>query len=84
MTAQAQQRSARFAADAAELTVQELWLHYFSIGGNVRAFELDAYLNGVYPLPVGDRNLVALALNELIDDLPQRPRAVFDDDVVSP
>lgn len=63
------------------MTVQTLWLHYFSVGGNLRAFELEAYLNGAYLLPVAERNLVALALNEVIDTLPQRPRAAFDDDL---
>lgn len=84
MTAQAQQRSTQIAAQDAALTAPDLWLYYFSVGGNLRAFDIDAYLNGVYPLPVGERNLIALALNEMIDALPPRPRAVFDDDLVFP
>ncbi|MCU1633692.1 MAG: hypothetical protein JWM61_2344, partial [Micrococcaceae bacterium] len=48
-------------------------------GGTLESFELDAYLHGMYPLPLGDRNMIALALNELIDDLPRRPKAEFVD-----
>lgn len=84
MTAQAQQHSTQRAAQDAELTARDLWLHYFSVGGNLPVFDIDAYLNGVYPLPVGERNLIALALNEMIDALPQRPKAAFDDDLVFP
>lgn len=72
-----QQHSTWLAAHAAGLTAEDLWLHYFSIGGNLQAFELDAYLHGICPLPQGDRNMIALALNELIDDLPPRPKAEF-------
>lgn len=79
MTEQAQQHSAQLAAEAAGLTAQRFWLHYFSIGGHLRAFELEAYLYGAYSVPVGERNLIAVALNEMIDALPPRPRAAFDD-----
>ncbi|WP_247826775.1 hypothetical protein [Arthrobacter antioxidans] len=79
-----QQHSAQLAATAAGLTAQELWLHYFSVGGNLRAFELDAYLHGAHPLPAGERNLVAHALNEMIDALPPRPKAAFDDELALP
>jgi hypothetical protein len=61
----------------AELTTYDVWLQYFSIGGNIKFFEVDAYLRGLYPLPPAERDLIAMALNELIDDLPQRPRAAF-------
>ena len=77
MTAQTQQHSTWFAAHSASLTANDVWLHYFSIGGNLEAFELDAYLHGIYPLPQDERNTIATALNEMIDDLPQRPKAEF-------
>lgn len=71
MTQETQQQSVRLAAREADLTADELWLHYYSIGGNLTAFELDAYLHGMYPAPAGEQNMIAWALNELIDDLPQ-------------
>ena len=81
MTQQTQQRSAWRAAHAAGLTASDLWLHYHSIGGLLEPLELDAYLHGMYLLPQGERNRVAVALNELIDDLPPRPKADFVDDL---
>ena len=77
MTAQTQQRSAKLAADHAQLTAEDLWIHYYGVGGNLGVFELDAYLHGVCSLPQSERNTVALALNELIDEPPRRPRAEF-------
>lgn len=77
MTQRTQQHSTWLAAREAGLAADDLWLHYFSVGGNLQPFELEAYLHGMYPLPVGERNTIALALNELIDDLPQRRKAEF-------
>ncbi|RJT79083.1 hypothetical protein D6T63_10635 [Arthrobacter cheniae] len=79
MTQHTQQHSTWLAARAADLSANDLWAHYYSVGGTLESFELDAYLHGMYPLPLGDRNMVALALNELIDDLPRRPKAEFVD-----
>lgn len=62
--------------------MQDLWLYYFSVGGNLELYELDAYLHGLYPLPVEERNIIALAVNEMIDDLPPRPRAFFDNNPI--
>ncbi|WP_394250712.1 hypothetical protein [Arthrobacter pityocampae] len=85
MTDHTQQHSTWLAAHHAHLTAEDLWLHYFSVGGYLGVFELDAYLHGLYALPQGERNTVALALNELIDDqidtrlndLSHHPKAEF-------
>lgn len=45
-------------------------------------YEVEVYLQGLLPLPPVQRDLLALAANELIDDLP-RPRAPYSDDVDS-
>ena len=79
-TQHTQQLSTRIAAHAAQLTANEMWLHYYSIGGNLDVFQLDAYLHGAYSLPAHERDVVALPLNELIDDLPPRPKAGFASD----
>lgn len=79
MTQHTQQRSTWLAAHEAEVSADDLWVHYYSVGGNLGAFELEAYLHGMYPLPLRERNTIALALNELIDDLPQRRKAEFMD-----
>lgn len=75
MDHETQRHSTWLAARDADITIPELWLKYYSVGGNRREFDIDAYLYGMTALPAGDRDLLAIALNELIDDLPQRPRA---------
>jgi hypothetical protein len=50
----------------ADIGRQELWLHYFSIGGDVSEFELDAYLHHSLMLPPLQRDLLAHAANELL------------------
>ncbi|MHA7146625.1 hypothetical protein ACX80U_18105 [Arthrobacter sp. TmT3-37] len=77
MTAYTQQRSTHLAVHHAGLTSADLWVHYYAIGGQLELFEMDAYLHGVYELSQSERNTVAIAVNELIDELPQRPRAEF-------
>jgi hypothetical protein len=41
-----------------------VWVQYFSIGGNIKFFEFNAYLRGLYPLAPAERDLIAMALNE--------------------
>lgn len=60
----------------------ELWLKYFSLGGSVGEYETEAYLAGLFPLPALQRDLLAHAANELIDDLPQRRRASYSTDML--
>ncbi|MHA7190062.1 hypothetical protein ACX80N_07200 [Arthrobacter sp. MDT2-16] len=78
MSRESQQRSARCAARSAGLTAENSWSYYYSVGGTLDILQLDAYLHGLYPLAQAERNTVALALNELIDDLPRPgPKAEF-------
>lgn len=63
------------------LDVQNVWLYYFSIGGKIDEFELDAYLHGLIPLRTFDRNVIAHAVNEMISDIP-RPAAPYDNEIV--
>lgn len=64
------------AFDAADLTVDELWLRYFSLGGNAGRFELDAYLNGAIALPPMQHDMLAHAINERLDEIAP-PRAPY-------
>src|SRR4051794_40871732 len=70
-----QRRRLREALQHARIGTADLWLHYFSIGGNVGEYETDAHLQGAFPLPELQRDLLAHAANELIDELPPPPRA---------
>jgi hypothetical protein len=63
-------------------SVGEVWLHYFSLGGEVDEYEIEAYLAGLMPIPPLECDLLALAVNELIDDLPPRRRAPFSDELL--
>lgn len=55
---------------AADITVPELWLQYFSMGGSASEFEVQAYVEGVLSLPVTERDLLAMSANELTDSGP--------------
>ncbi|TNB69986.1 hypothetical protein FHJ30_16880 [Arthrobacter sp. BB-1] len=78
-----QRRRLRAAMKAADIPVSELWLKYFSLSGDAGEYEVEAYLQGLLSLPLIQRDLLALAANELIDDLP-RPRAPYSDDFDGP
>lgn len=70
----------RSAVQAAGISVGDLWVHYFSVGGAVGEYEVEAYLQGLLALPELQRDLLAMAANELIDDVP-RPRAPYADEL---
>ena len=78
---QKQSRLLSHAVTSAGITTGELWLHYFSIGGYVGEYEVDAYIQSLLSLPPYDRDLLAHAANELIDELPPRPRAPYLEDL---
>jgi hypothetical protein len=72
-----QARGLRATMVAADIDRGRLWLYYFSIGGQVSEFELDAYLHHSLLLPSLQRDLLAQAANEILADLapPQAPYA---------
>ena len=72
----------------AEVSLEELWLRYFTIGGHegsadplVKAlgqFEVEAYIHGAMALPSLQRDILAHALNERLDELHSgAPRAPY-------
>ena len=69
MTADSRHGRMDAARSRAELTVQELWLHYLALGGTGDAFDLDGYLQGLVPLEDFQQDILAQALNEALDDL---------------
>ena len=78
-----QQRMLAAAMKSAQINVGELWLKYFSLGGEVGEYEVEAYLQGLLSLPVLQRDLLAMAANELIDTSPHG-RAPYSDELGSP
>ncbi len=59
------------------LTPEQLWMRYFALGGSQSLLELDAYLNGLTTLPRVDRDMLAHAVNERLDELAGPPRAPY-------
>ncbi|PRC45917.1 hypothetical protein C6A85_92745, partial [Mycobacterium sp. ITM-2017-0098] len=57
------------AFEAADISVDDLWLRYFSLGGDAGRFELDAYLNGAIALPPSQHDVVAHAINERLNEI---------------
>ncbi len=71
-----QARRLRATMVAAGIDRGRLWLYYFSIGGDVSEFEVDAYLHQSLVLPRLQRDLLAQAANEILADIAP-PRAPF-------
>jgi hypothetical protein len=61
----------------AELTVEQLWTRYFALGGDLDLVDVDAYLSGLVQLPPLQRDMLAHAVNERLDDLAGQRRAPY-------
>jgi hypothetical protein len=73
-----QQASAlRDAFRHAELTVEELWMRFFGLGGDADLITVDAHLAGLVPLPRAQSDVLALAINERLDELVSRRRVPY-------
>jgi hypothetical protein len=58
------------------LTVAELWLRYFALGGDAGELEVDAYLNGAIALSSFQHDMLAHAINERLNEIAA-PRAPY-------
>jgi hypothetical protein len=65
----------RAAMLASDISCQDAWIRYVEYTGRVDAFTIDAYLAGIFALPLEECNLLAHAINELIDENPAPARA---------
>ena len=59
--------------ERADITTDELWLHYMSIGGAAGDLEISAYLHGLMSLPKFQRDLLEWAAREIIADQIDAP-----------
>lgn len=66
---QEQLQALKAAVKRAELPLEELWLRYFAVGGAVGPVEVEAYLQGLMGLPEVQRDMLAHAANERLDEL---------------
>ena len=53
----------------ADLTLEQLWMRYFALGGSADLLDVDAYLSGLASFPQSERDLLAHAVNERLDEL---------------
>jgi hypothetical protein len=53
----------------ADLTLEQLWLRYFGLGGAADLVEVEAYLEGMLTLPETERDALAVTVNERLDEL---------------
>jgi 8-oxo-dGTP pyrophosphatase MutT (NUDIX family) len=74
----------REAMEESGIPLGEVWIRYFSFTGAAGEYEIDAYLNGSLELPTHERDLLAHAVNELINELPPRRKAPYSDDETTP
>ncbi|SNS33669.1 hypothetical protein SAMN04488107_2263 [Geodermatophilus saharensis] len=74
MTGEDRHERVEAARRRAEMTVHELWLRYVALGGNGDLFDLDAYLNGLLPLGSFDQNVLAVAVNEALEEVYRAAR----------
>ncbi|MEV7098350.1 PP2C family protein-serine/threonine phosphatase [Amycolatopsis sp. NPDC051045] len=72
-----QQRLVAACFARSDLTLEQLWMRYFALGGSLSLLELDAYLNGLFALPRVDRDMVAHAVNERLDEVTGPARAPY-------
>ena len=61
----------------AGLSVQQLWLRYMSFSGIADLVEVEAYLQGLMPLPPYQEDKLAHAVNERLDELYQAARVPY-------
>jgi hypothetical protein len=72
------QRSAlRAARDHAGLTLEDLWVRYFALGGDADLMDIDAHLSGLTLLPALQRDILAHAVNERLDELITQHRVPY-------
>jgi hypothetical protein len=74
----AEEREAlRAAVQHADLTLEELWTRFFALGGNADLLDLEAHLAGLVELPPGQQDVLALAINERLDELAWQRRVPY-------
>jgi len=63
------------------LSLDELWMRYFALGGMGTSLEIEAYLFGALVAPPHEHDLLAVALNERISELGGDHPVPYDGDV---
>jgi hypothetical protein len=61
----------------ADLSLEQLWSRYFALGGNLDLLDVEAFLSGLMPLPSLERDMLAHAVNERLDELRWQRRVPY-------
>jgi stage II sporulation SpoE-like protein len=72
-----QRRALRSALEVADLTLDELWMRYFALGGSSDLLEVDGHVQGLLSLPPAEVNVLVHALNERLDELYTQHRVPY-------
>jgi hypothetical protein len=64
-----QRQALHSAFGQAQLTLDQLWLRYFALGGDADLVDVDAHLAGLVPLSRTQGDMLAHAINERLDEL---------------
>jgi hypothetical protein len=70
-------KALRVALARSGLTNEELWQRYFALGGDAGPIEMEAYLHGLMDLPSLQRDMLAHAVNERLDEVAWAGRAPY-------
>ncbi|MBY8848981.1 PP2C family protein-serine/threonine phosphatase [Saccharothrix longispora] len=68
----------------AEMPLEDLWMRYFSLGGDIGITEVEAYLNGLMGLPAVERDVLAHVVNERLDELARVNQVPYSREVRDP
>jgi serine phosphatase RsbU (regulator of sigma subunit) len=66
---EAQRTALESAVRYAGLSLEQLWTRYFALGGDLDLIEVDAFLAGAMQVPRLQRDMLAHAVNERLDEL---------------
>ena len=73
----AQRTAIQAVLDHGTLSLEDLWLRAFSIGGDLDLMDLEGYLHGLMGLSALQRDVLAHATNEYLDDQVGRSRVPY-------
>ncbi|RKS67948.1 hypothetical protein CLV35_3854 [Motilibacter peucedani] len=72
--AELQRRALAAALARKAVTLSSVWLRYFSLGGEADELEVEGWLQGLVQLPAMQRDMLAQAVNERLDELAEALR----------
>ncbi|MCW2581016.1 MAG: protein serine/threonine phosphatase [Blastococcus sp.] len=59
------------------LSVEQLWMRYFALGGDADLVDVDAHVSGLLTLPPSQHDMLAHAINERLDEVVAQHRVPY-------